>query len=318
VEVGRKAFLDAWSLVLHGHEEKVPPFHAAETDPLATLGTQPTEPYKYAEKQLRTWQMLIFGLRYVVDKLWSPSQNEEGRIIVLPASYIQHLRGEALLGLQQCMGEKSNVSFISEGDAICAWWIRHLVRAQIPTDSKRTIVVNNALGLRSRLGSDLLPPESAYISNAFCLVPVFMTVKDVLTKPLGFLAAAIRQSYLDLGTKPQIEAVASINRTAQDKGSAALFGDPWMHMVVCSNWSKADIYNADFSGALQKAGRRTGDSKAGRPSFIHVHVFTKGFSKINTLMIAGSDAGKNVWLYGVLRKEVWPLIERTLGDIGPL
>lgn len=103
-----------------------------------------------------------------------------------------------------------------------------------------------------------------------------------------------------------------LNRAAQGKGSGAVFGDPWVHMIVCTNWSKANLFEADFSGALVNGNQHFGGQKASRPSFIQAHAFASGFSMINGLKVPGKDAGGNNWLYGVLRKKVWPVIEKAL------
>lgn len=313
MKVGRRAFLNAWSLILNGCYDQVPNFYGFQADPLATLGTQPIEAYRYSEGQFGIWQMMIWGLRYVFDKFWYPNPAEEGRAIFVPAAYASNLRKAALseLKLMQLKGEYNNIPFLSEGDVVCAWWTRYIVQAQMPETSNRTVAIYNAFGLRQLLSRDLLPSRHAYIANAFCMVPTFMTARDVLTKPLGCVAAAIRESYMDLGTRGQVEAVMSLNRAAQDKGGSALFGDPWMHMVVCTNWTKADLFNVDFTGALAE-GRRDSGRATGKPSFIQAHAFARGFSMINGFMVTGKDADGNIWLYGILRKQCWHVIEQML------
>lgn len=233
--VGQKAFLDAWSLVLHDCEEDVLPLQGVEFDPLASLGTQPSETYWHANKQLSTWQMAIWGLRYVIDKLCSPWQCQEGRIVCVPAMFAQTLREKALTDMSRRSAESGDALFLSEGDIICAWWTRHLIRAQMSAASNRIIAINNAFGLRWLLSDDLLPPTHAYVSNAFCMVPAFMRAKDVLTTPLSFVAAAIRKAYMDLSTRGQIKAVMGLDRAAQIRGTIAMFGDPWMHVIVRTN-----------------------------------------------------------------------------------
>lgn len=52
--IGRKDLLDAWSLMLQGREDEILHLHGVETDPMATLGTHPTEPYRHADQQFST------------------------------------------------------------------------------------------------------------------------------------------------------------------------------------------------------------------------------------------------------------------------
>ena len=307
--------MHAWSLVLHGREDEVPELHGVDTDPLATLGTAPTEKYQHAEKQLSIWQMTIWGLRYLSNKLWNPRQVEESRTVFIPATYVESLRETALSDIKQSGRNLGDVPFLSEGDVICAWWTRQLVRAQISEHSSQTIAINNAFGMRWLLGEDLLPSSRAYIGNAFCMIPAFLSATDVLKKPLGLVAASIRQALVNLGTRQQVEAVAALNRASQDNGGVALFGDPWMHMIVCTNWTKADLFSSDFSGALVGESRHAGSQQCGRPSFIFAHAFAEGFSMINGFMITGRDVHGNVWLHGILRSEVWPAIEQRIGGM---
>ena len=119
--MGRKALLDAWSLVLQGREDKVVPVHGVETDPMATLGTHPTEPYQHADKQFSTWQMIIFSLRYAFDQIfWRPK--DESRVICVPAAYVQSLCNTARADITAANhGDNGeDTPFINEGDIMCA------------------------------------------------------------------------------------------------------------------------------------------------------------------------------------------------------
>ena len=93
--MGRKVLFDSWSLILQGREDQVPSLHGIDTDPLATVGTRPTEPYKHVDKKLRVWQSLIFGLRIAFDQnVWRPKG--ETRTVCVPAAYVQSIRNAAL------------------------------------------------------------------------------------------------------------------------------------------------------------------------------------------------------------------------------
>lgn len=313
--MGRKALFDAWSLVLQGREDEVPPLHGVENDPMATLGTHPAEPYQHAHKQFSTWPMIIFGLRYAFDQIFRRPE-DKSRVIFVPASYVQSLRNAALADIiAEHKGEGGcDTPFVSEGDVMCAWWTRHIL-SRMPRDSTQTIAINIAVGLRWLLAKDMLPASSAYVGNAVAYVPAFMSARDVLIKPLGYVANAIRKALTELGTREQIEARLALDRTSQEEtGNAALFGDPWMHMVVCTNWTKGKFYDVDFSAAVMKEGDHLGGQKAGRPLYIQPHAFAKGFSLISGFSIMGKDADGNYWLYGVLRKEYWPKIEQALSE----
>ena len=267
--MGRRAFLDAWSLVLQGREDEVIPVHGVETDPMATLETHPTKPYQHAGKQFSTWQMFIFGLRYAFDQIfWRPK--DESRVICVPAAYVQSLGNTARVDITAANhGENGeSMPFVSEGDILCAWWTRQIL-SRMPKDPSRIIAINIAFGLRWLLAKDMLPASSAYGANAVTYVPAFMPAKDVLTRPLAYVAATLRKALAELGTREQIEARLALDRNSQEvTGGTGIFGDPWMHMVVCTNWTKGNFYNVDFSAAVVKEGRHLGEQKVGRPSYI--------------------------------------------------
>ena len=149
----------------------------------------------------------------------------------------------------------------------------------------------------------MLPASSAYLANAVTYVPAFMLAKDVLTRPLGYVAAVLRKALAELGTREQVEARLALDRNSQVAGGTGLFGDTWMHMVVCTIWTKGNFYNVDFSAAVVKDGRHLGGQKVGRPSYIQLHAFAKGFSLISGFSITGKDADGNYWLHSVLRRE---------------
>ena len=234
----------------------------------------------------------------------------------MPAAYVQSLCNAAWADIVAAKhGENgSDTPFVSEGDVMCAWWTRQILSC-IPTNPSQTIAINIAFGLRRLLAKDILPASSAYIANAVTYVPAFMPAKDVLTRPLGHVAATLRKALAELATREQVEARLALDRTCQEKtGNAGLFGDPWMHMVVCTNWTKGNFYDVDFSAAVVKEGRHLGGQNLGRPSYIQLHAFAKGFSLISGFSIIGKDAEGNYWLHSVLRREYWQKFRIALSE----
>ena len=312
--MGRKALLDAWSLMLQGREDEIPPLHGLEVDPLATLGLNSTDQYKHAGAMFGFWQMVVFGLRYAFDQIfWRPK--DESRVICVPRTYLQSLKDNALADLTAAHdgsegNDAGNKPFISDGDLLCAWMTRHILSC-MSLRPNQTIAINIAFGLRWLLSEDLLPSSSAYVSNAVTYVPIFMTAKDAMNKSLGYVAASLRKALVRLGTREQIEARLALERSTQDRsGYPALFGDPWMHMVVCTNWAKGNFFDLDFSAAVIVEGPHQGEQKLGKPSYIQAHAFAKGFSLISGFLVAGKDAAGNYWLQSVLRREYWSVLEQ--------
>jgi hypothetical protein len=88
------------------------------------------------------------------------------------------------------------------------------------------IVIMNAYGLRSVLANDLLPVGTAYVSSAVFAVFAFLPAYQIFQKPLSFVAAQIRRSIQEQGTRSQIEALAALNqKTISETGHSPVFGD---------------------------------------------------------------------------------------------
>ena len=178
----------------------------------------------------------------------------------VPAAYVQSLCVAAWANMTAANhGENgADTPFVSEGDVMCAWWTRQILSC-VPKYPSQTIAINIAFGLRWLLAKDMLPASSACVANAVMYVLAFMPAKEVLNRPLGYVAAALRKALAELGTREQVEAHLALDRTSREKiGNAGLFGDPWMHMVVCTNWTKGNFYDVDFSAAVVKEGRHLG------------------------------------------------------------
>ncbi|KAK6080935.1 lysR family regulatory protein [Seiridium cupressi] len=201
--------------------------------------------------------------------------------------------------------------FLTDGDVLCAWWTK-LAVSHLPANSKRTVCLNNAYSLRSPLAEDLLSSEHPYVSNAVAFVNVLMPVADIASKPLGHVASTIRQSIKELGTRAQVEAFTSMWRESSAK-LPPFFGDSGMHMLTYSNWSKARLFETDFSGAVISAGPTDGNRKPGRPSYIQNNQF--GLCLPNGFPIIGKDSGGNYWLSGYMNKGQWGQIEKQLAQM---
>lgn len=278
---------------------------------------------------MSTWQLLVLAARHMCFKLWNPASTEESRVVMVPASFAQHLRDTAMAdisdstrtqqpvvlnsdnlhsheGQSQEQHHASSKPFVSEGDVICAWWARTIIAAQLPATSNRTVAINVPYNLRWLLKDDLLPSNSAYVGNAAVSVQAFMTVKELLEKPLGQVAALIRSALQTLGTRGQVEALVALSRSAASKGGASVFGDAWMQMVVCTNWTKGNFFKVDFSGAVLKG------QADGKPSYIQAHAFSDSLSVINAFSIVGKDGQGNIWIIGRLPGQYWPTIEEAI------
>ncbi|KAL0780513.1 hypothetical protein CaCOL14_001848 [Colletotrichum acutatum] len=253
----------------------------------SAASTFPPEQYQHIKRQLGVVQLVTLGLRQAIDKLLNRNALEEFRTVCVPAAYVKSLRKDALqalnaetAGLSSLQklekGHKSqftpNATFLSDGDVLCSWWTRNIINSRIrnPTKSRKTIAVLNMMGLRGVLAqAGRLPEKGALVGNAILPIPALLPTRDLVRKgPLGFgrVAKALREAIAQLSTRPQVEALLALQRRAHgeevDKnankkkpgngkaGLPALFGDAGMHMVVCTNWTKAEFFNVDFSVAV--------------------------------------------------------------------
>ncbi|KAH7000547.1 hypothetical protein EDB80DRAFT_753736 [Ilyonectria destructans] len=310
--MGLATLLNAWSLVLNSHEDRIPLFHGFDADPLATLGSTSVEESVLANRQVTGLGMLGFVARYLFEQVWWPK--EETRVVCLPHSYLQGMKQTAIQELAGSTGEKP---FLSNGDIICAWWTRLAVR-HLPRTSTRTIFISNGFSLRGVLAEDLLPSGTAYMSNAVYAVFASVMASDVFNKPLSYVASHIRHSIREQGTREQVEAFAALLKTATEAtGRAPVFGDPSMQMLNFSNWTKGRFFYVDFSaaGAPRDLPPTRRPNVAGRPTYVQVIRHMNGFSGRYSFPIFGKDAAGNYWSAGTLRASQWPGIEEALREM---
>ncbi|KAI8961970.1 hypothetical protein F5Y11DRAFT_357297 [Daldinia sp. FL1419] len=309
--MGRKELLDAWTAVLEGRDDDVKPLHGVLQDPLESLGKDPQEPYVLAHRRLSPLQALIFAISYIWTTLfWE--RGEDTRMICVPGAHVQTLHKGALDYLAAQTDEDEKVKpFVSEGDVLSGWITRLALRHLQHTD--QTVTIMNAFGMRSVL-KDLLPQTHAYVGNAVAGVWAFVSMRDLFTKPLGHVAAAVRRSIAEQGTRAQVEARAAVDLAASRRGKTALYGDPAMVPVMISNWSKAKFFETDFSAAVVRAGAdpATRANKIGRPSYIQPNGLVNGMPTRNSFPIVGRDAAGNLWLSGTLKKGLWRQVQEEL------
>ncbi len=301
--LGKRALLDAWTLLLQGRASEVAPPFGAESDPLAELGRHPTEAHKLADHRMSLLTLAQYGFLNVADFF----RTQANRMVCVPASFVGQLHRDAMADLTP--DGPDDVPFLSEGDVLCAWWTR-LAVSHLPRTPDRTVVLNNAYSLRAPLSTDLLLPGSCYVSNAIAFINVLLPTSDVFDLPLGQVAARIRRAIAELGTRGQVEAFTAMWRGAPGK-LPPFFGDRGMHMITFSNWTKARLFDTDFSAAVVRSGSVS--SRPGRPTYIQNNQF--GLVLPNGFPIIGKDADGNYWLSGYMNKGHWDKIEEQLASI---
>ncbi|TFB01512.1 hypothetical protein CCMA1212_006195 [Trichoderma ghanense] len=297
--LGKKALLDAWTLMLQGREDEIVSPQGGDSDPLADLGKYPTEPHKLASRRLSMFGLAQYGINNVLDLFRAP----ENRMVCVPGSFIENLRKEAI---SELVSEGAENTFLTEGDVICAWWTR-IATSHLPSNSQRMVVINNAYSLRKCLEADLLPKGAPYASNGTGFINVLLPIHHIFEKPLSYIAAATRSAIQELGSRSQVEAFFAMWRGSSGK-IPPFFGNGSMHMITYSNWCKAKLFDVDFSAAIVKPGRE--DGRLGTPVYIQNNQC--GLLLPNAFPIIGKDKDGNFWLSGYMNKGLWGRIEEQL------
>ncbi|KAK6001259.1 hypothetical protein QM012_002590 [Aureobasidium pullulans] len=306
--LGGKTVLDAWSLVLQGRDAEVLELQGVYDDPLATLGTQPEVPYKHESRVMGLPQLILFGVRALIRRVFSKSEVKD-YVICVPGSYVQKLKSHALKDIAEASNPTAETPFLSDSDVLCAWWSKYIASC-ISTQATETFVINNLLELRQVLTPELFRPESPYVSNALMMMPTFVTARQLLTRSLGEMALSIRDTISQLSTKAQVEARFSLDRVWQRRtGHPALYGDPWMRMIVCTNWIKIKIHQADFSPALLD--KKFSNSSPVCPAYNQIHAIIENFDLITAFAIS-KDADNSYWIYSQLDAKHRSKVEQML------
>ncbi|KAM0444459.1 hypothetical protein ACHAO4_010154 [Trichoderma viride] len=297
--MGKKALLNAWTLILQGRDDEVVPPQGDGGDPLADLGKNPTEPYGLSNRRLSMFSLAKYGIRNIGDFF----RTQENRMVCIPGSFIASLRAKAM---EELASAGVDQPFLTEGDVLCALWTRVAI-SHLPNNSQKLVVLNNAYSLRTALEADLLPKGAPYASNAIGFIHVFSNAQEIFKKPLCYAAFPIRSGIQQLGTRAQVEAFASLWRESSVK-LPPLFGSSRIHMITYSNWSKARLYELNFSAATVKPGE--GNKKPGFPTYIQNNQF--GLVLPNAFPIIGKDNEGNFWLSGYMNKGQWEKIGQQL------
>lgn len=315
--MGIGIFLNAWTAVLRGEQEAVPKLQGFRSNPLSLLGQKRSaDEYTYYDRVFGRKEFLCFGGLNIFERLWY--RQEERRTICLPALSMKRLCSKAVASISAITPtEEKSTPFVSESDVLLAWWV-HTLYGALGLRTDQTILVNNALNLRTSNHEVFESTTDVYMGNALCMSPTFLQGSQIANQSLGQIALQIRQSLAQQRTVEQVEAVAALQMETMEKtGYLALVGDPRMVLLSCSNWRKARLYDLDFSSAILP---RHTESDAGqlcslgKPSYIN-GVQHAAFSFRNVLSVVGKDSAGNWWLTGVLRTGAWAHVQEQLDVI---
>lgn len=310
--MGRRALITAWCQVLAGNESEVAPLLGAREDAASALGAAlPTygqeEAYALAEKQLRGLQILFLMFRSLWDILFMPKVLQT---IVFTRQAVSRLVQEAREDISND-DQVDKGAFVSEGDVLTAWSTRMAALA-LPRGSTRSIVVGTVFELRGRLKS-IFQSGGVYIQNLVFSATAVLPATEVVGKPLGHVALAIRRTITMQTSESQIRAQAqALRRSLDGSGHMPGFGDASSLIVGFSNWTKGDFFNVvDFGPAVVHKGEERRE-RAGKPVYFHSQTHEETPMAINIFNILGRDAEGNMWITGYLPPAVWLVVEEEL------
>lgn len=166
--------------------------------------------------------------------------------------------------------------------------------------------------MRKALSKDFETSGRPYVSNLFSVLYSLAPAREILTRPVSWLAQQLRRSIEEqVTTSAQVEAYYALQREVPGR-MPPLFGDAGMHMLGFSNWCKADFYGYDFSPARLDATARAGDMPL-YPSYIQtVHL---PMQVPEETLIIGRDQAGNYWMYLFRVKGLWAKVKQTLDQM---
>ncbi|KAJ4151164.1 hypothetical protein LMH87_011879 [Akanthomyces muscarius] len=325
--------LRAWSLVLAGRQDEVPPVVGARSDILYDAADparrQPgEEPWVLRDVYLVGFSFLLFVMRF----LWGvlTERTIEGRVVFMPKHVLAKLRASALADIAD--GPSATASWVSEGDVLFAWVSRvvSLGQGRWP----RPLNGINAVNLRGRLPETTAPSGAGgavYAGNF--VTSSFMPVSVAEARgPLGLVAAKYRAALTAQMTPQQALWTLRASRTAVDKGqdaSVVCGAPPTGELFSMTNWLKADIAgSAEFAPAvLLPAGREDGQGGGGNVSkqqkkhvpgrivYVHAQLHAQSATIRNTLGVVGKDQDGNVWMQGFFPPRTWDVVRKELDEL---
>ncbi|KAL6354295.1 hypothetical protein LRP88_11621 [Fusarium phalaenopsidis] len=228
---------------------------------------------------------------------------KECRMVCIPGAYLDKLRTTALEELSAAGVQNP---FLTDNDVLVAWWTR-IALSHLPPDSDRPVTVQLAMSLRKSLEKDLLPPGNPYVSNCFGFTNLLLPAMNFKREPVGSIASQMRTALNEQGTRAQVEAYQALVRDSIAH-LRVFFGTGNTYQISYSNWTKADLYEADFSAAAV-----TPRDEPLYASYIaHCQVpfqFPEGF------IVVGKDSHENTWLCGYRVQGLLDKVEQELAAL---
>lgn len=307
---GFTAVANAWSLILAGKSDVVPPFVGFHEDGMKGLLDPPTEEkHVLRGKELTGWRLAYWSLRLLYESRRSPL---EYLVLCIPKSTMGRVIAESRssISFEKSISTTSTDKepFITEGDVLAAIACRSLAQNQQP-GSTRNIMTVMALDPFFRANS-AFRQNAAYVQNIPTAIFFNCPASKALEASLGELALLARDAITSQATEEQIKAYMSLSAASIEKnGMKVFFGDKDMALQLMSNWLKANLFETvDFSPAIVKeAPEGEPGRKRGHPTYYHCgdtgDIDEPLLVPLWTVM--GADYHGNIWLSCVLSRHTW-------------
>lgn len=318
--MGLSYFLQAWTKVLSGQEEQVPPFLGFNEDTIeAKTDDVPADQHVLSNKLFTRFQMGVFIFMRWWENYWYPDIQD--KVIAIPHRYVERMREKALQELKAQSSPTSSESgdiFISDGDILLSLLSKTLVTALNPAPSN-PVLISNVFDMRAVLGISHAS-AGAYTGNATIPACTAFDAGTLTQDPTSKIALQLRRSLDEQRVPTQVHAMSALRKkTLAETGFLPIVGDPRQISILCTNWHRARFFELDFSAARVDEDKKCAGAGAGpcRPTYIN----TAGPSPLgphvmrNLVTVTGKDGVKNWWLQILARASAWPRIEEVIRDL---
>ena len=225
---------------------------------------------------------------------------KETRMVCIPGWFLKRLHATAL---EELVAAGVNDPFLTKNDVLVAWWTR-IALCHLPSDSDRPVTIQIGMSLRKSLSKDLLDPDKPYISNCFGFTNLLLPANTIKQNPTSKTALQLRTALNDQRTREQVEAYQAMVLDSIAP-LPVFFGNGNTYQISYTNWTKAGLFQADFSAATMRE-----RSEPLYASYIgHCQVpfkFPEGF------VVVGKDVRENTWLCAYRVAGLWERVEKEL------
>lgn len=328
--------MEAWSLVLAGRDEDVPPMLTGGTeDPMKSAGLNPDfqERHIHESKHMTGWKILVWGFFYLLDILWWPRMKKQ--VVYIPDRAIQAMKNRVMSSLKNDKHDQDGpgvtIHHVSSSDIVAAF-ISNLTAQQLPASSTRSAVILSPIDIRDRMPSVFPKANGVYVTNAAPIISTILPARVMRRARDGIIdtAKALRRSLKLQTSEGQINALNRLERVSMaENGLPAFFGDPRSLVIIISDMTKARFYEkVDFGPAVllhrgtekleRRGGHNSSSTMATSGQLAYFHMQELGGENIfsrNNFLVFGTPSG-GYWITGSLPTAIWAKMDEMLASFG--